>query len=330
MHSLQPVISLSPKVSIIINNFNYGRFLRTAIESALSQSYSNKEVIVVDDGSTDGSQEIIKSFGNYVIPLFKDNGGQASAINAGFRVTKGEYIFLLDADDYWKSEKISLCMELFLGDEGCAFVQHNMIEVDENSRKLGLLKTQQLPQGRLDFNRALGMCYALAPTSASGFSRKVLDRILLIPEGIFRLRADYYLQTMAILNSKLVSIDEPLGFYRIHGENFYSGRLTGDKIEKDIYLISSYDMHLREKFGIKTRLRDNYYFVRGNLYLGRKRKELINPLKDLFMHIPALVKSELSFKSKVFRLTVLVAFFVKPEFGLNIFNKMVSYHRGGK
>lgn len=62
-----------PLVSIIINNYNYGRFLREAIDSALNQTYPHVEVIVVDDGSTDGSQEIITSYGDRVIPVLKEN-----------------------------------------------------------------------------------------------------------------------------------------------------------------------------------------------------------------------------------------------------------------
>ena len=71
-------------VSIIVNNYNYQRFLTEAIDSALKQTYCNTEVIVVDDGSTDGSLEIIASYGRRIIPLLKGNGGQNSALNAGF------------------------------------------------------------------------------------------------------------------------------------------------------------------------------------------------------------------------------------------------------
>src|SRR5207248_4990058 len=86
-------------VSIIVNNYNYERFLTEAIDSALNQTYCNTEVIVVDDGSTDGSLEIIASYGHRIIPLLKRNGGQNSTLIAGFSLSRGDVVLLLDSDD---------------------------------------------------------------------------------------------------------------------------------------------------------------------------------------------------------------------------------------
>src|SRR6185295_5604355 len=88
-----------PLVSIIVNNYNYGRFLGEAIQSALSQTYPNIEVIVVDDGSTDDSSEVIANFGGSIKTRFKQNGGQTSALNAGLRMSRGDIVCFLDADD---------------------------------------------------------------------------------------------------------------------------------------------------------------------------------------------------------------------------------------
>ena len=94
-----------PLVSILINNFNYGRFLREAVDSALRQTYTNTEVIVVDDGSTDDSRQIIAGYGSRIVPVLKQNGGQASAFNAGFAVSRGEIICFLDSDDFFAPNK---------------------------------------------------------------------------------------------------------------------------------------------------------------------------------------------------------------------------------
>ena len=92
-------MSENPKTSIIINNYNYGRFLADAIESALAQTYQNTEIIVVDDGSTDESRDLIGRYGNRIIAVLKGNGGQASAYNAGFAVATGDIVCFLDSDD---------------------------------------------------------------------------------------------------------------------------------------------------------------------------------------------------------------------------------------
>ena len=76
--------------SIIINNYNYGRYLPKAIDSALAQSYPHTEILVVDDGSSDDSRTVIASYGDRIIPVLKQNGGQASALNAGFAASRGD------------------------------------------------------------------------------------------------------------------------------------------------------------------------------------------------------------------------------------------------
>src|SRR5215831_17269700 len=99
-------IMFQPFVSIIINNYNYARFVGDAILSALDQSYERMEVIVVDDGSSDGSRSIIENYAKDIVVVWKTNEGQASAFNAGFAKSSGEIICLLDADDLFLPNKI--------------------------------------------------------------------------------------------------------------------------------------------------------------------------------------------------------------------------------
>src|SRR3954451_10156846 len=86
-------------VSIVVNNHNYARFLPAAIDSALAQDHARTEVIVVDDGSTDGSTDVIRRYRDRLHAVLKDNGGQASAFNAGARAARGDVVLFLDADD---------------------------------------------------------------------------------------------------------------------------------------------------------------------------------------------------------------------------------------
>src|SRR5579872_2142515 len=126
-------------VSIVINNYDYGRFLRGAIDSALNQTYPDKEVIVVDDGSTDNSREIIAGYGDRIVPVLKPNGGQGSAFNAGFAASHGELIFLLDSDDFFYPEKVATVQKImsseFAGKQ--TLLYHLLDVVDQSGRNQG-------------------------------------------------------------------------------------------------------------------------------------------------------------------------------------------------
>lgn len=99
-------------VSVVIPNFNYGRFLQSTIDSVLSQTYDNLEVIVVDNGSTDNSRSVLESYGERIRTIFQNNQGQAAARNNGLEIARGDLIALLDADDYWESSKIEQQLSL--------------------------------------------------------------------------------------------------------------------------------------------------------------------------------------------------------------------------
>ena len=98
---------MQPLVSVIITNFNYGHFIADAIRSVNNQDYPNIEIIVVDDGSTDNSIDVISKYLNSVKLITKINGGVSSARNYGVAVSKGDLIAFLDADDLWSEDKIS-------------------------------------------------------------------------------------------------------------------------------------------------------------------------------------------------------------------------------
>jgi glycosyltransferase involved in cell wall biosynthesis len=93
-------------VSCVIPVWNGEAYLAPAIESVLSQTHPPLEVIVVDDGSTDGTPDVIRSFGAPVIGLRQDNAGHGAARNAGLAAARGEFVAFLDADDLWHSDKL--------------------------------------------------------------------------------------------------------------------------------------------------------------------------------------------------------------------------------
>lgn len=102
-----------PKVSVVIPTYNRSFTVVKAIDSVLEQTYDDYEIIVVDDGSTDDTYEILRPYWDKIHYEFKENGGISSARNLALEVARGKYIALLDSDDYWKPEKLARQMECF-------------------------------------------------------------------------------------------------------------------------------------------------------------------------------------------------------------------------
>lgn len=219
-----------PLVSIIINNYNYSLFLREAIDSTLNQTYPSFEVIVVDDGSTDGSQEIITSYGDQLIPVLKENGGQASAFNAGFAACRGDLIFFLDSDDVFypnKVKEISDVLTTKMVKNPCVMVYHLLECVDKNGAFLGCRIPDSLY--KVPANLYQYACqykffpYAAAPTSGTAISRELAIRIFPIPEKGVRTSADEFIVRPALLLGEVYGVDRVLSKYRLHGENNWYG-----------------------------------------------------------------------------------------------------------
>jgi glycosyltransferase involved in cell wall biosynthesis len=210
----------TPLVSIIIDNFNYARFLRAAIDSALAQSYAPVEVTVVDDGSTDNSRDVISSYGDRVSAVFKENGGHASAFNAGFRASHGSIVMFLDADDVLLPEAVEEVVRSW--HPGVAKAQFVLAHVDADGRALGGIvpySPAQMPDGDITASILDAGGYVGVPTSGNAFARSVLDRLLPLPESQWHQAADTPLEIIAPFLGDIVSLKKTLGGYRIHESN---------------------------------------------------------------------------------------------------------------
>jgi len=103
----------NPKISVIIPTYNSAQFIAEALESVFVQTYKDYEVIVVDDGSTDNTKEVLKPYMSKIRYIYKENGGAASARNVGIKNARGEYIAFLDSDDLWLPEKLEKQVKYF-------------------------------------------------------------------------------------------------------------------------------------------------------------------------------------------------------------------------
>ncbi|MFH1877379.1 MAG: glycosyltransferase [Candidatus Omnitrophota bacterium] len=124
------------KVSVVIPAYNMADLTARTVESVLNQTYADVEIIVVDDGSTDGTREKMRSFGDAVKYVYKENGGASSARNLGIKLSKGEYTALLDCDDVYAPDKIEKSVRFLEENPGYGFVHSAANIVDENGKVL--------------------------------------------------------------------------------------------------------------------------------------------------------------------------------------------------
>jgi glycosyltransferase involved in cell wall biosynthesis len=208
----------------LVNNYNYGRFIAKAISSAIEQTYENCEIIVVDDGSTDNSRDVISSFGNRVSSVLKSNGGQSSAFNQGYARSRGDLICFLDSDDVFlptKVERIVQCLE----DRLYGWCFHHLQWTDI---ELKPIPTPSIPYrtGGYDLRAELltGECPFSPPaTSGLAFTKRLLDRLMPMPEAI-KITSDNYLKFSSIAIGPGYFLNEQLALQRLHGANAYTGK----------------------------------------------------------------------------------------------------------
>ncbi len=216
-------------VDVVIDNHNYARYLTAAVDSALAQTHPVR-VLVVDDGSTDDSLERLAAYGDRIEVLRKPNGGQASALNAGFARCRGEVVVVLDADDVLLPDAVEQAVAAFEADARVTKVQARMEVIDAHGRPTGALKPPaHLPLPRGDLRHAeVAYPFDLVwlPMSANAYRREALLRILPIPEEEYVRCADWYLNHLTPLLGRVVSLDTIGAQYRVHGANGYEPQGT--------------------------------------------------------------------------------------------------------
>jgi glycosyltransferase involved in cell wall biosynthesis len=216
----------APAVDIVVCNHNYGEFVADAVDSACGQSLPGVRVIVVDDGSTDASRRVLSGYRDRVELVLKENGGQASALNAGLERCRGEVVLLLDADDVLRPDAAQRVSGAFDADPRLAKVQFRMAVIDAEGRPTGAVKpTPHLAPPAGDLREAeLDHPFDLPwlPGGGTAFRVEPLRRILPIPEAEYpRCGADWYLVHLSALLGSAAALDEVCAEYRVHGGNAY-------------------------------------------------------------------------------------------------------------
>jgi glycosyltransferase involved in cell wall biosynthesis len=229
---LQPIqlrsLPAEPLVSILVSNYNYGHFIAETIQSALDQTYTNFELIICDDGSTDDSVRVVEEFERKDARLRlirKENGGQASGFNAAFAASRGHIIALLDSDDLFLSHKVERIVADFQAHPDAGFGVHRVIRISADHRRQGVWPmSAPLPSGW--YGTTLledgGLLPYMPPTSGLSLRRDVAERIFPLPlDEILVKCPDQYITRVAPLLTNVTNSGEALSEYRLHGENNY-------------------------------------------------------------------------------------------------------------
>ncbi len=230
------------KVSVIIPAYNKSDLTVRTVTSVLNQTYKNIEIIVVDDGSTDDTKNKLKQFNKIIRYIYKENSGACSARNFGINVSTGEYIGLIDCDDIYYPDKISLCVEFFENNPDVSFIHTAANYIDSKDRILGLCKSS-LPKelGLFWDNLVLGNVVC-NPTVF--IKRCCFESVGLFDESIF-MPADWDMWIRIAEKFKIGYIDKPLSGYRTV-DNYIIGHLERNFYEEEYVIKKVFDRNKQE------------------------------------------------------------------------------------
>lgn len=205
------------KISVIIPNYNYARFLDQAIESVLEQSYENLELIVVNNGSTDNSLDVLEKYGNKIRLINQPNLGQSGARNSGLSLSSGEFIAFLDADDFWEPNKLE--MQISLMNDATQLVYCGISPFkDPGNEKLQSVLPKYKGSCSKYFIDLPGASIVLSGESTALFSRELLERVGNFDAELNSTAGwDFFRRCSRLTNFDFVN--EPLVNYRLHSSN---------------------------------------------------------------------------------------------------------------
>ena len=212
---------ISPLVSIIIPTFNREKELERALNSVLKQSYTNWEVCIVDNNSTDDTIQLINSYNHARIKLFfiENNGIIAASRNLGIKNAKGKYLAFLDSDDWWEIRKLEKSIKI-LEKGDVSVVYHDLFIVNKEDQKFFFKRTKSRHLYKPIFNDLIINGNTLN-TSSVVLRKDVLINISSFSEDSRLVAIEDYNAwlTLAIMGENFFKISEALGFYWVGGKN---------------------------------------------------------------------------------------------------------------
>ncbi|MBV9469465.1 MAG: glycosyltransferase family 2 protein [Abitibacteriaceae bacterium] len=216
-NSTSPATCSGPAVSVIIPVYNRSRYLTQAIDSALNQTLPPAEIIVVDDGSTDNTPDVMGSYGHRIRSVRQTNAGVSAARNTGLRMAEGDLIAFLDSDDIWLPQKLELQVKRFMAEPDIGAVHCGVMDIDAEGNPLN-----RHPDG-LEGWLAKEMLLIRGPSILCPGSTGLISRAALEVAGEFDVgisaAEDWDFFYRIALRYKIGYVPEVLMYYRHHGAN---------------------------------------------------------------------------------------------------------------
>ncbi len=277
---------MSPKVSVIIPTYNRREMVQEAIDSVLAQTYTDYEIIVVDDGSTDGTGEVLQArYGDRIRYMWQENQGESVARNRGIEMSQGEYIAPLDSDDLWVPERLARQVEVLEAHSHVVLTFGQIQHINERGRILSESKSPKLEVEDLTLQAlCLDDRAVVSAPITSLIKREALIRIGGYDKSI-RLGEDYDLLLRLRLHGTFEFVPKVLGFRRIHqsAQHLDHRAMTLDERLKSIttILIRIFDAspqnisgRLRQQALANVYRRNGImYYATGSPAAGRERLE---------------------------------------------------------
>jgi glycosyltransferase involved in cell wall biosynthesis len=212
-----------PLVTALINTYNYGRLLPFAINSVLAQTYPDIEILVVDDGSTDHTPQVLAQYGDRIRVIRTQNGGQGHTFNIGIPAARGDLIMLLDADDMWLPTKVERMVQLAAERPNAALLYHRFQNIDKKGAHVGIPQPHTLTSGdyRAKYLRSGGTWWSPI-TSVLVLRPEHVKKALPIPTYAVREGADTLITDFCAVTSEIAAAPEALTLRRLHGANLYA------------------------------------------------------------------------------------------------------------
>lgn len=209
-------------VSVVIAAYNAAKWIGETLQSVLAQEFTDFEVIVIDDGSTDDTASVVATYGERVQYIQKPNGGQGSARNMGLRCARGEYIAFVDADDLWTKEKLRLQLDL-LNKTGLAWAYSDAFAFDDKSGKILYKFSKLYRQFAGDILVPLFLNVFL-PSPTLVIRRSIFEHVGYYDEAqSMRNREDWDIWLRIAASYPVCLVSQPLAYYRVHSASMTGG-----------------------------------------------------------------------------------------------------------